>query len=841
MKEKEIIDICPVKQIEDNKMVNGTLDITIGFSLVLPEVFTMSNEDALVMENTFDSIIRGLPEGSILHKQDLFYVSSYKNDDNIDNEIHRSTVDMFNERKMLSHRSLLFITFPDRYFIKKPKDTSQVFNSVPMFKNIFKNITEERFQKIEDNSKSILNLLNNIKFCTATRMGDYELAASLYDYLNQSYAHPTAADASIEDKVISPIGFDKKKGLLMVGDKYVSVVSLKREGRVMYTMKQARIFQPDSYQTNIKFSDQIKKNASLSYPLGIGFAVNHILNTVIQIVDNGKVLAALESEKKVLDPFASVLGHSKAKQKIFDIIRFKDSIEKTDEQCCLCHVDLVIQADDVESLVTYNDIAQKHFEFMNESVAVVENFESEALFLLDCPGNVNWNYRTIKTVTRNAVMYLHKETHYLNDAEGMLLADRYGTPLNISFRGSANKGSHKVIYGPTGTGKSFFLNEYINQALYRGTHVVVIDVGRSYQRLCAFHKGIFFDSGNSDLMSFNIFVCKQDALGNYLYIDTSAENEDQEQQINFVVSCIELLLKGKKGTVKMENAIIKKTVVGYYEYVNENKLFPDFNGYYDWALNVYTQSEDFTKRNFGNYIDMTVFSVVLEDYTEGKTYGKLLNSKSNIDLVDAKLVIFDAEAILKNKVIFPLYCMIVMQLFQNKISRLPLSQPKELINDEALDFLMDEQMGSFLGYQYRTARKKGAAIGLATQSVAFMKGLPQLVRDSITVNTSVYILLNHKGYENLYPVMKEVHSFTDNDLELLGSLENGEGYREIFIKLDGKSRVYRVGLSAMARLAYSTTPVEVDVINRLYKETGNYSAAIMQYLENIKNQKKEKV
>jgi hypothetical protein len=142
MATRELIDVCPIKQIEDDKMINGTKDITVGFDLVLPEIFTLSDSDAELMEEGFQSILRSLPAGSILHKQDYVYSKTYRNDEMIDNIIHKSTVDSFLERPVLFHRSKIFISFCDLYLVDKPKSLNQVFSKISLFKNPFSNITK---------------------------------------------------------------------------------------------------------------------------------------------------------------------------------------------------------------------------------------------------------------------------------------------------------------------------------------------------------------------------------------------------------------------------------------------------------------------------------------------------------------------------------------------------------------------------------------------------------------------------------------------------------------------------------------------------------------------------
>ena len=43
---------------------------------------------------------------------------------------------------------------------------------------------------------------------------------------------------------------------------------------------------------------------------------------------------------------------------------------------------------------------------------------------------------------------------------------------------------NKFVLGPSGSGKSFFMNHLVRQYYEQGTHVVLVDTGNSYQGLC---------------------------------------------------------------------------------------------------------------------------------------------------------------------------------------------------------------------------------------------------------------------------------------------------------------------------------------------------------------------
>ena len=67
------------------------------------------------------------------------------------------------------------------------------------------------------------------------------------------------------------------------------------------------------------------------------------------------------------------------------------------------------------------------------------------------------------------------------------MADRIsGKPLHIDIsdlpmKRGVTTNRNKFVLGPSGSGKSFFMNHLVRQYYEQGTHVVLVDTGNSYQ------------------------------------------------------------------------------------------------------------------------------------------------------------------------------------------------------------------------------------------------------------------------------------------------------------------------------------------------------------------------
>ena len=71
---------------------------------------------------------------------------------------------------------------------------------------------------------------------------------------------------------------------------------------------------------------------------------------------------------------------------------------------------------------------------------------------------------------------------------------------------------NKFVLGPSGSGKSFFMNHLVRQHYEQNSHIVLIDTGNSYQGLCELiHRktksedGIYYTYTEEKPISFNPF------------------------------------------------------------------------------------------------------------------------------------------------------------------------------------------------------------------------------------------------------------------------------------------------------------------------------------------------
>lgn len=831
--------VLPIQTITDSVIVNGSGDLTIGYRLFLPEVFTLSQEDAKYIHERLEGLFKMLPPATVVHQQSFYYVSQYKNNDFSVNPLKTESIKHFNNKQIINCYTNLYITFANtdlkKGVRKKASNTSLLKKLNYPFKQPYKNY-EERLSEIEPKILNFENGLSSITQFEIKKMDSKDLNNAVFDYLNLSYAKPTkdATQETVSPIMVTPVG-DMK-----VGQEYLAMLSLTVEGENLYELNVPNTGKSKAYGSTIELPENIRSKCSMLYPVGLGLPFDHIVNVVIEITDTDTTLTAINAEKNGLNYLTNFYPPAKDKQKQQEL--FCKEITDFDYQTAYTAFNVIINDPDRSSLIRKISLAQQGFSFMNQSSCYVENAELCNLFFSNIPGNARSNYRGFINTTKQAICYLQKDSIYISDLQGHLYNDRFGNPALINlWNNKALNNRNKIVIGPSGSGKSFWLNNYIYQSYSLGNDITIIDIGGSYRSMISLHRGKYFDSTNQKQFAFNPFLCERDRNGRYIYIDTS-DAEAAEDLIKTICAILSYIWKQNKPIDPTEKAILRKSVIAFYEYVNNSsvdgtneRISPNLIEYRNFLRDVFIyKMTDFEKRRF----EIEEVLLLLEPYTDGEL-SFLLNATENIDIVNDDLIAFDMEDAAK-KEYFPLVAIITLQMVIDKIKKRE-GVNKELIIDEALDFLSDDKFGDFIAYLYRTFRKKDGAITIAAQNVLFLKNCPPSIKDSILINCDTKVILDHSSYRKELPNLRDILSISEEELVMIDSLQNRDDeikWREFFIKLGNETYVFRNEVSPFAAVAFDSRQKTVVRLKQLFEETGSTYAAINRYLEERRKQYK---
>src|SRR6478752_1292952 len=96
---RRLEDILPVLGVEHDCILSKQGDVTVAYKAMLPEIFTMSDQEYEAFHQTWIKAIKMLPRHSIFHKQDWFIETKYEADFTKESEfLSRSSERFFHER-----------------------------------------------------------------------------------------------------------------------------------------------------------------------------------------------------------------------------------------------------------------------------------------------------------------------------------------------------------------------------------------------------------------------------------------------------------------------------------------------------------------------------------------------------------------------------------------------------------------------------------------------------------------------------------------------------------------------------------------------------------------------
>ncbi|MGC4130249.1 MAG: TraG family conjugative transposon ATPase [Bergeyella sp.] len=190
------------------------------------------------------------------------------------------------------------------------------------------------------------------------------------------------------------------------------------------------------------------------------------------------------------------------------------------------------------------------------------------LFRCCLPGNAAElkSYDLFSTTSEAAVCFFFKESYPVNEESNFYLrfTDRQGVPLKIDpadlpmDTGRINN-RNKFVLGPSGSGKSFLMNNIVEQYLTYNYDVVIVDTGDSYSGTCKYKGGRYIQYTEEKPITMNPFKME--------------DHELNIEKIDFLSNLIFLIWKGANAEMsKVEKATLDNLLLSYYhQFFNNGK------------------------------------------------------------------------------------------------------------------------------------------------------------------------------------------------------------------------------------------------------------------------------
>ena len=738
--------------------------------------------------NLFAAITQTLGEGYALHKQDIFTRKQFKDESGYGHEfLTESYFRYFNGREYTDSMTYLTITQENK------KSRLMSFDNKKWRDFLVK------IRKVQDQLKDA-----GIKSEFLNKQ-----EASLY--VDRFFA------MNFRDKMVSMTGFKVDDEMISMGDRRCKVYSLVD----VDCANLPTLIRPF---TNIEVNNTSMPVDLVALVDSIPGVESVVYNQIIFVPNQKRELALLDKKK---NRHASMPNPSNLIA-VEDIKRVQEVIARGNKQLVYTHYNLIVTVSPDTDIQKCTNHLENAFGRMGIHISK-RAYNQLELFVNSFPGNcygMNDDYDRFMTLgdAATCLMYKEKIVHSEDTPFKVYYTDRQGVPVAIDISGKEGRNkltdnSNFFVLGPSGSGKSFYVNSMVRQAHEQDTDIVLVDTGNSYEGLCEYFGGKYISYTEEHPITMNPFKIKRE--------------EWNIEKLGFLKNLVMLIWKGSQGTVsKTEDRLIEQVINEYYDAYFTTKRVSNlcFNSFYEFSTE---RLPKICEENGLHGIDLSSYNYLLKDFYKGGSHEVTLNENMDSSLFDETFIVFEIDSIKDDPLLFPLVTLIIMDVFLQKM-RIKKNR-KMLIIEEAWKAIASPMMAEYIKYLYKTARKFWASVGVVTQEIQDIIG-SEIVKEAIINNSDVVMLLDQSKFKERFDTIKAILGLTDVDCKkifTINRLENKEGrsfFREVFIRRGQTSNVYGVEEPHECYMTYTTERAEKEAL-KLYKRElkCNHQQAIEAY------------
>ena len=451
------------------------------------------------------------------------------------------------------------------------------------------------------------------------------------------------------------------------------------------------------------------------------------------------------------------------------------------------------------------------------------------LFRATLPGNgvELKEYDWFLTTCDAAACFFFKESLPADEPSDFLIrfTDRQGIPLGIDtadlpMRTNRINNRNMFVLGPSGSGKSFFMNALIEQYMLYNMDMVIIDTGHSYSGLCKYYNGRYITWSEKEPITMNPFQI--------------APEEWNIEKKDFLVTLIALAWKGTDGNLNsVERDIVAAVLSAYFLQAFAENTALNFNTFYEFALERIPLIKAEEKVPF----DLDEFRYVLKKFYKGGEFETILNKPVGASLFTERFIVFEIDSIKDHKILFPIVTVIIIDVFIQKM-RHRTSRRKALVLEEAWKALASPVMANFLLYLNKTVRKFWGSLIPVTQELSDMLGNP-IIKDSLISNTDTICLLDQSKFKDNYSEIAALLSISEIErrkIFTINQLDNKDGrgrFKEVYIRRGNTGEVYGVEVSLHQYLTYTTEKPEKSAVELYVASYSTYPQALDAFVADL--------
>lgn len=517
----------------------------------------------------------------------------------------------------------------------------------------------------------------------------------------------------------------------------------------------------------------------------------------------------------------------------------EDALEKADEintQLNLTRADILTQGFYSCAIIIYGDTAEevdektqkiekiingKGFITINESINCIETF------LGAIPGNI---YNNVRIPILNSISLCHllptssvwggdEWNKYLDEPALIYTQTAGSTPFRFNLH--IEDIAHTCIVGPTGAGKSTFL-QLINAQYkkYKNSKIFIFDKGGSARILTYAVGGIFFDLG-TDNLSFqplrNIGFNKEN-------VEKEIEKEELKKNIKLPEKERERIIEKEKIRAQLELEWANEWLLEIFEQegielkqIQKTKLWE--------ALELLASNSDPKFRTMSSLkinLNDRDLKDTLEKYTVKGALGKYFDSEEE-NISFSNWQVFEMEKIMNNKsAITPL----LSYLF-HKIEGYLTGDPSIIVLDESWVFIDNVLFAGKIRDWLKTLRKKNTGVIFATQELNDILNSSLFTTILDACKTKIFLPNPNAEADNYFPIY-EKFGLNNKEIKIIA---NGVAKKDYYYKSEKGSRLFQLALGKNTlKLVGANDPEIQKEARELYEVLGGGEKFTKAYL-----------
>lgn len=381
--------------------------------------------------------------------------------------------------------------------------------------------------------------------------------------------------------------------------------------------------------------------------------------------------------------------------------------------------------------------------------------------------------------------------------QGMLLVQRRGQLLNWNpFDGKGNYNCS--VLGGSGAGKSVFMQDLLMSGLRNGAKVFVLDVGRSFEKMCDLTGGQFIEFSSHTKICLNPF--------SKLKVETQ---EDRETAFSFLKSIISCMASPLRGTDEIENPLIEEAIAEVWDVKKNTATVTDIA---HWLANK--------KNQIANNL-----AIMLTSYTAKGVYAKYFEGENNCNFSN-QLVVIELEELKNKKDLQAVVLQLFIMTIANDVFLGDRKTPVYLCIDEAWELLRAPQTASFIETLARRLRKYNGSLITGTQNIRDFFAVEGAKAAYANSDWTCYLRMKKDEIQTIVKNSQiDIDERMQRALESLVKIDNE--YSEVMIcDGNGNYSIARLILDPFSQMLYSTKPSEYTEVKSLTQQGLSVEQAI---------------